>query len=62
MTKKNMLKLFVNDLLVNSACGKEKNYVENKRKEWEMLKGCFKTKNVTPISDIRFLTIYLTKF
>jgi hypothetical protein len=62
MIEKNMLKLFVKDLLVNCACGKEKNYIENKRKEWKMLKGRFKTKNVIPISDIRFLTIYLTKF
>jgi hypothetical protein len=57
-----MLKLFVNDLLVNSVCGNDQSYVENKRKEWNFLKGRFKTKNVTSISDIRFLTIYLTKF
>jgi hypothetical protein len=62
MTKKNMLKLFATDLLVNSGCGKDTHYVENKRKEWEMLKGQFKTKNVTSISDIRFLTQFLTKF
>jgi hypothetical protein len=62
MTKKNMLKLFVNDLLVNSACGKEKNYIENKRKEWSILKMALKQKSVTPIRDRHFLTKFLTKF
>jgi hypothetical protein len=56
MTKKNMLKLFVNDLLVNSACRRDKNYVENKRKEWGILKNAPKQKTVTSIRDRRFLT------
>ncbi|GHT39442.1 hypothetical protein FACS189437_02800 [Bacteroidia bacterium] len=46
-----MMLIFLNDLLVNSACEKNKKYVENKRKEWKILKEALKRKTVTPISD-----------
>jgi hypothetical protein len=46
-----MIQLFLNDLLVNCSCGKDRNYVENKRKEWIFLRQAKKTKSVTPISD-----------
>jgi hypothetical protein len=41
----------LNDLLVNCSCGKNKNYVENKRKEWNFLRMALKQKSVTPIRD-----------
>ena len=58
MMRKIMIRIFLNDLLVNSACGIDKNYVENKRKEWIFLKEVFKTQSVTPISDRPFLYFY----
>ncbi|GHT41446.1 hypothetical protein FACS189437_08360 [Bacteroidia bacterium] len=51
MIEEIMIQLFMNDLLVNSTCGIDKNYVENKQKEWIFLRQAFKTKSVTPISD-----------
>jgi hypothetical protein len=42
---------------VNSTCGKNKKYVENKRKEWIFLKRALKTKSVTPISDRRIFVL-----
>ena len=42
MTKKNRLKLFLNDLLLNSVCEKNDSYVENKRKEWKFLRQALK--------------------
>jgi hypothetical protein len=44
MTRGSMLKLFVNDLLVNCECGKNKKYVENKCKEWAISKQVLKQK------------------
>jgi hypothetical protein len=55
MIRKIMIEIFLNDLLVNSTCGKNKKYVENKRKEWIFLRRAFKTQSVTPISDRPFL-------
>jgi hypothetical protein len=55
MTGEFMIQLFLNDLLVNSACRKDKNYVENKRKEWIFLKQALKTKSVTAVVTDRFL-------
>jgi hypothetical protein len=57
MIGKIRIQLFFNDLLVNSTCGKDKNYVENKRKEWIFLKRALKTKSVTPISDRPFFLL-----
>ncbi|GHT39982.1 hypothetical protein FACS189437_04850 [Bacteroidia bacterium] len=51
-----MMQIFLNDLLVNYDCVKNKNYVENKRKEWKILSRALKTKSVTPISDRQFFT------
>jgi hypothetical protein len=53
-----MIQLFLNDLLVNCNCGKDTQYVENKRKEWIFLKEALKTKSVTPISDRQFFYIF----
>jgi hypothetical protein len=52
-----MIEIFLNDLLVNSVCGKDRQYVENKRKEWIFLRQALKTKSVTPISDRRFFLL-----
>ncbi|GHT41077.1 hypothetical protein FACS189437_07540 [Bacteroidia bacterium] len=49
MIGKIMIQRFLNDLLVNSTCGRGKNYVENKQKEWIFLRQALKTKSVTPI-------------
>jgi hypothetical protein len=57
MIGKCMIRIFLNDILVNSTCGKDKNYVENKRKEWKILRYAFKTKSVTPISDRPFFLL-----
>ncbi|GHT41538.1 hypothetical protein FACS189437_08560 [Bacteroidia bacterium] len=46
-----MIQIFMNDLLVNCDCVNNKNYVENKRKEWKILREALKQKTVTPISD-----------
>ncbi|GHT39280.1 hypothetical protein FACS189437_02200 [Bacteroidia bacterium] len=46
-----MMQIFLNDLLVNCDYINNKNYVENKRKEWFLLKKALKQKTVTPISD-----------
>jgi hypothetical protein len=54
MIGKIMIQLFLNDLLVNCNCGKDTQYVENKRKEWKILRQALKTKSVTPISDRQF--------
>jgi hypothetical protein len=51
MTGEFMIQRFFNDLLVNGSCGKNKKYVENKRKEWLLLRGALKQKSVTPIRD-----------
>jgi hypothetical protein len=58
MIGKIMIEIFLNDLLVNSVCGKDRQYVENKRKEWIFLKKALKTKSVTPISDRQFFYIF----
>jgi hypothetical protein len=44
MTGRFMIRKFANDLLVNCACGKNKKYEENKRKEWSLLKPILKQK------------------
>jgi hypothetical protein len=51
MIEKIMIEIFLNDLLVNSICEKDTPYVENKRREWKILRQALKTKSVTPISD-----------
>jgi hypothetical protein len=57
MIEKIMIQLFLNDLLVNCDCVKSENYVENKRKEWKILRMALKTKSVTPISDRQFFLL-----
>jgi hypothetical protein len=59
MIGKIMIQLFLNDLLVNSTCGRNKKYVENKRKEWIFLRQALKTKSVTPISDRQFFWLLM---
>jgi hypothetical protein len=54
-----MIEFFLNDLLVNCNCGNNTPYVENKRKEWKILRVPLKTKSVTPISD-RQIFVLLT--
>ncbi|GHV22784.1 hypothetical protein FACS189428_5350 [Clostridia bacterium] len=46
-----MIELFVNDLLVNCECGRNKLYVENKQKEWSIVREALKTKTVTYITS-----------
>jgi hypothetical protein len=57
MIEKIMIQLFLNDLLVNCGYVKSKSYVENKQKEWKILRMALKTKSVTPISDRQFFLL-----
>jgi hypothetical protein len=58
-----MIRIFFNYLLVNSACGKDTPYVENKQKEWIFLRKALKTKSVTPISDRQiFLLLTIQRY
>ncbi|GHT40467.1 hypothetical protein FACS189437_06110 [Bacteroidia bacterium] len=63
MIREFMIQRFLNDLLVNCNYINNKNYVENKRKEWNFLRKAFKTQSVTPISDRQiFLLLTIQRY
>jgi hypothetical protein len=63
MIGKIMMQIFLNDLLGNCECGNNTQYVENKRKEWKILRQALKTKSVTPISDRQiFLLLTIQRY
>lgn len=72
ITENQLLQLFINDLLINSECRTNAKYMENKQREWAILKqnrissdyntillGIIRRINITFLITLKTIVIFL---